>query len=301
MYYTPPPALTLADPSVSPPYLDSEQDQALMQRFLWELRDLSEVSGFPRFFSDHKALYDEIAAEARKEIGPVDPVARVESYLGIGLEVRCHYFLDPLYRNEYSSSFIVPYPDPRATPHAVTRPFEVYNLARYDLNPKGKDGRHTLFGPNAGFLWQELLFVFIDPSFYYFEAANVPDTKAFYGPEVAKCRTNDANCAKAYLVAALVARLSKAAYGETMKGPYGPAVKTDYVDALARRLEDYERQRDKYPTLWSFYPRLFSVYHELAFPGTPELALKLPPAGPLRKATDFFGPRFRESVGEPAR
>lgn len=37
-----------------------------------------------------------------------------------------------------------------------------------------------------------------------------------------------------------------------------------YIDALVDRLVEYEANRDRYPTLESFFPRLISVFAELS-------------------------------------
>jgi len=157
----------------------------------------------------------------------------------------------------------------------------------------GGEGR-PLFRPPVAVLWQEPLYVFIDPSFHFFEAVNVGDPSDLYGPEVARCRGERANCAKRYLVAAIVNRLSLAETGQAMSTETD-AVLGRFQAALSNRLEEYERRRDLYPTLWSFYPRLFGVFRELAFPGEPAVALRLP-AGKARKTTDFFSEKFRTAA-----
>ncbi|TFH64771.1 MAG: DUF4932 domain-containing protein, partial [Candidatus Zixiibacteriota bacterium] len=37
-----------------------------------------------------------------------------------------------------------------------------------------------------------------------------------------------------------------------------------YIEALCKKLEEYEKQRDKYPTLESFFPELISVFKQLS-------------------------------------
>jgi hypothetical protein len=289
LYYTPASALELKDPSSRPPYMIDGAERETMARFLEALRDFSERSDFPRFFRAHRSLYRGIEDAARRDLGPVDPVRRLEAYLGIGLESRCRYLLTPLYRNESLSSFIEPYPDPWARASEIKKPFEVYTITPYELS--GEEGvAHSDLGKPSGRLWQEPLYVFIDPSFYFFDAANAPDPTAFLRLDVPGCPPQAVNCAKALVVQALVDRLNSQAYGATSDP--GTGERARYVKALEARLEEYEGKRGEYPTLWSFYPRLFHVFRELKPGGAPEATLRLP-GGPVFKTTDFFGPAMR--------
>lgn len=289
LYLTPAPGLELKDPARIPPYMRDGAEGEALARFLGELRDFARKSDFPRFFHAHSALYENVEESARRGLAPVDPPAEIESYLGVKLASRCRYVLSPLYRNEALSAFIEPYPDPRARLGAVSRPFEVYTITPYSIS-EALESRTTPFEYPAGRLWQEPLYVFIDPSFYFFDKANAPDPEAFYRLSVPGCPAEAARCAKALVVQALVDRLNARAYGAAPAG--GTGERARYVAALSARLEEYESSRDRYPTLWSFYPRLFSVFRELKPRAAAEPPLRLP-GGPVRATTDFFGPAMR--------
>lgn len=289
LYYTSAPELALKVPSSRPPYLNDGAPKDILPRFLEALRDLSDKSDFPRFFRQHHPLYDRIEAAARGRLGAVDPVSRIEAYLGVGLESRCRYLLTPLYRNESLSSFIEPYPDPRARTGPLKEPFEVYTITPYDVSSAGEEPRTDLGRP-GGRLWQEPLYVFIDPSFYFFLAANAPDPASFFRLDVPGCPPQAVNCAKALVVQALVDRLNSGAYGAPANA--GDGERARFLRALEARLEEYERKRDVYPTLWSFYPRLFEVFRELSPDGSTAAPLRLP-GGRIAKTTDFFDPAMR--------
>lgn len=292
LYYTPAPALELRDPESRPPYMTAGAEREALGRFLDALRALSKRADFPRFFREHRRYYRGIEAAARRELGPVDPVKRIEAYLGIGLESRCRYLLTPLYRNEALSSFIEPYPDPWARTSPIANGFEVDTIVPYDAAAEA-NVPHSDLGKPSGRVWQEPLYVFIDPSFYFFDAANAPDPAAFFRLKVPGCPPQAVNCAKALVVQALVDRLDRRAYGAPPS--LGTGERARVVAALETRLEEYEAHRGLYPTLWTFYPRLFAVFGELSAPGAPAAPLRLP-GGPILKTTDFFEPPMRPAA-----
>ena len=148
---------------------------------------------------------------------------------------------------------------------------------------------YPVFDVPSAILWLEPLYVFIDPSFHHYEARYIREPERFYG-ETAGCRKNDINCLKAYAVAALVDRLSRRAW----KAPLLPSEGTPlahYSRALSTRLEEYESGKG---TLWEFYPRVFSVFAELAHPAAPVPTLAVP-GKPVDSAADFFDPSWRQA------
>ncbi len=269
IYYSPPPELALLDKTAYFHYLRGRGEREEMDRFLEELRAFSRAADFMGFFAENRDLYRKIEGKTRQAFAGLDPVAALESYLGMPLSSRVHYIQPLLY--ETNHNFIVPYPLPETAAGAES--FDVYTLGV-------KNGDY--------YFWNELLFVFIDPSFHYFDALNVPVKEEFYGPEVARCRRVAPDCAKSYVIDAIRYRLLKknrpsAARSFDLGNPY--------VRALAGRLEEYERRRDLYPTLWDFYPRLLSVFPERAFPSAPPAKLAAAVLPPIRKAADFFDPK----------
>lgn len=299
LYYTGPPALKLKDKAGDTPYVYEEAARDQAQRFLWELRDFAAVSGFDGFFEENRPFYRRVEAQAREELGRFDPVGLIEEYAGMGLVSRGHYLLSPLYVHSHQSSYIVPYPDPLGLTSAVPEGFEVYTLLPYVAREDRPAKAEAAFGMLSDSLWQEPLYVLVDPSFHYFEQWNLGDPVSFYGPAVAQCRVHDANCAKGYVVAALVDRLHRKAFGKPPRpDPSDPADTPErrrYVAALSKRLEEYEGRSPRSSSLWEFYPRLFSVFHELAFPGAAGPALSLPPAK-IENVSDFFDPGKRPAL-----
>lgn len=296
LYYTDPPALAQRDPDVTPPYMRDGDDQRLLQDFLEQLRAFAVKSRFQRFFDAHRALYASLEAGPRARFSTLDPAARIERYLGVGLKSDCLYVLALLYRNSFSSSFIEPYPDASAAPRPV-KSFSVYSVLPYLINGSTTDLH--LDGQLVGPVWQEPLYVFVDPSFYFFERANVEDPASFYGADLAACRQNSVNCVKSYLIEALVERLNLDAYGHRVLLVGSLDLKPKYLAELDRRLAEYEGDRKRWPTLWSFYPRLFSAFPELSGAKAKGKALRVPAPAPA-DASGFFAADWRASA-EPAK
>lgn len=294
LYFSAPPALRLTRGDLQLPYMEKEEDRAFTHRFLWELRDFAAESDFGGFFLEQRPYYRKIERAATGELGGLDPAAAVEQYLGISLDCRNHYILSPLYRAGQSSSFVLPYPDPATIADRPQTPFEVYTLLAWLPRPTDRvKSLHPVFSVPSVILWHELLYVFIDPSFHHYEARYIPDPATFYG-EAAGCRERAINCLKNITVAALSQRLSRRLWNASGYSRTNDAAATRYTQALATRLEEYEAGNG---TLWDFYPRLFSLFSELAHPGGPLPSLPAP-GRPVSSAGDFFDRRWRLAYRE---
>lgn len=293
LYFSAPPALKPARESLRLPYLDAETDKEIAHRFLWELRDFAAASDFSRFFREQRAFYRGIELAAAAELGGLDPVAAIERYLRVSLETRNHYILSPLYKAGALNSFILPYPDPVTLLERPTKPLEVYTLLAWVPAKADRSGaRHPVFDVPSAVLWQEPLYVYIDPSFHHYEARYIADPERFYG-EAAGCRERAVNCLKSAAVAALVDRLSRRAWGTSFL-PYEKNTELGRTaEAIAERLEEYEAGS---ATLWAFSPRLFSVFAERARPSAPAPALGVP-GSPIRSTSDFFDRGWRRDYG----
>lgn len=278
LYFTDPPELALKSSDADIHYINGEGEREQMHRLLWELRDFARASDFMAFFREQAPYYASLTAASRERVGAFDPASQIEALLGVGLSGRPHYIVAPLAPNE--RAFILPYPLPPA--QLGTREFEPYAISA---------------GKVRSFVWLEPLYSFIDPSFYYFEKLNVRDPREFFGPEMAACHAVSPQCTKDYLAAALARRLDARTGAprppDDPKDPSLSARQRRYVKALSERLDEYERDRERYPTLWSFYPRLMSVYYELAHDGrAPARPLRVPASPAVRAVADFFDPKI---------
>lgn len=284
IYCSNPPELALKDRNADIHFVNGPGEAEEMQRFLHELRSFARASDFKGFFRDNRAFYAKLEESARASFGVHDPVAEIESYLGLSLSSRSHYILMP--RHAVTHAFIVPYPLPPANMGAES--FDAYTMSP-DLATEGF----------ASVVWPEPLFVFIDPSFYYFEKLNIPDPANFYGAAFARCRLASPDCVKHFAVSAIIEHLDRSAKPPAALGNSQNAAATPegrLVKALSDRLDEYDAHRDLYPTLWHFYPRWFSVYEELAFPRRVPRKLAVPDEPKIKSAADFFNPAVAESL-----
>ena len=293
LYYSRPPGLKPERPALRLPYIDAEADKELLHRFLWELRDFSSVSGFAAFFEEQRPFYRGIERAASAELGKLDPAAAIEDYLRVSLETSNRYILSPLYRAYDLNSFILPYPDPVTLLERPQAPLEVYTLLTWVPDKAKRSGAgYSVFDVPAAVLWQEPLYVYIDPSFHHYEARYIPEPEKFYGPS-AGCRERAVNCLKSAAVAGLVDRLSRRAWGTSFLPQEKNTDLARSAQAIAARLEEFEAGGG---TIWEFSPRLFSVFAEMARPSQPPPALAVPDQ-PIRSTSDFFDRRWRRDYG----
>lgn len=269
-YYTDPPELARADPAHEPPYLSDEAAAARFQKTLRALRAFSEDARFREFFESRRADYARAAEAARRELGVDDPLERVERYLGLSLECRARWIVSPLYVPARRGSFIIPYPDPATLPAPGEEPFRVVTLLAYAPGARAA-GTHVTQRHRAA-LWQEPLFVFVDPAMAAFDRSLGARASAFYGAGPSSCRRRDADCVKSWVVQALSRRLDVQAFGRASAGPDGGDPERErWVARLDARLEEYERDRARWPTLWDFWPRLMAVFAEAEGRAVPAL------------------------------
>jgi hypothetical protein len=284
LYYGAPPELARRATRDAPPYLQDPDDSARFDALLTDLRDFAKKSKFSDFYAEHRKDYARVAAAAAAEYGTSDPTAVLEKYVGMPLDSRARWYVSPLYVPSHRNAYISPYPDPRTSPDPGPEPFEVTTLVAY-VTGQGPAGEVVTQRHRAA-LWQEPLFVLMDPALRAFDAARGGDLAGYYGAAVAECRGNNGpDCAENWIIAALCARLDVAAFGATTNMPDGRDPRREaYAAALAARLEEYEGDRKRWPTLWDFFPRLMSVFPEKA-------GLKAPPAPKLpklRSVKDLF-------------
>ena len=278
LYYSAPPEIALVNPASAVPHWSSPGAGQKIGDFLAELRRFAHDAEFMKFYRENKEFYAGLSSSARKKLDPANPVAALEAYLGIGLSSRIHYNLMLSYGERHA--WIIPYPLPYpGSDNEGAKKLDVYS----NIKITGPDDFQIP-------VWNEIVYVFLDPSFYYFEKMNIPDPSSYYGPKFTACRSAYSNCTKDYVSAAIISRLRKE------DAPSDPV-----VAALARRLAEYEGDRARYPTLWTFYPRLFSVFHELSFSGTPAAGLSVPADPKIRNATDLFDPAVTQKLLRPGR
>ncbi len=280
LYFTDPPELATR-PGKKPPHPRDAAEAARWRSLLAALRDFAKKSDFMRFYAERRSDYKRVGAAVAAQFGVKDPLDAVQRYVGLPLQTDARWIVSPLFVPGGRDADIMPYPDPSALPDPGKEDFEATTLV-----PAQESSATPRSRPE---LWREPLSVFLGPALSAFDEARGGAPGAYYGPTVAACRVRGSDCAKDWLAAALSARLDAAAFGASA-GPRdtGDARRDEYAAALAERLEEYEKDRRKWRTLWDFMPRLMSVFPEKAGLKT-DSAPSLPP---VKRVKDLF-PAFR--------
>jgi hypothetical protein len=228
-----------------------------LEAFVAALRDFARESDFMQFYTEHTGFYQEIAAGVEALVNPGD-LALLEEYYGM----RQHSYniiLVPLF---HAGGF-----GPRLAREDGT--FDVYSIN----GPHTLDGDLLTFGSPEDFrqlIWHEFSHSFINP---LVEQAweEIKPYSGLYAPIEKKMRKQAyeewQSAVNEHLIRAITARLAAREFGPEAGRR---ALETDrrlgfrYIDALADRLVEYEANRDRYPTLESFIPRLLAVFAELS-------------------------------------
>lgn len=229
LFYSPPPELALLDEKADVPVLRDKKSREKFEKVLGRMRDFARDSRFAGFFAEKSGFYSGVEARSREAFGTLDPAAELEAYVGMPLASRVHY-VRPLL-DDAAPNYVIPYPLPHAAPDAES--FDVYTVC-------------PAYEAGSLCAWIESVWVFVDPAVYTWERLG---GRALSQKE------------KSAVAEAIIARLSKRS-GLDAGYKYSPE-----VAALAARLEEYEKDRKRWPTLWSFLPSLL---------GEPERSL--PPA-----------------------
>jgi len=292
LHFGPPPALE--------PKADVEEDllrrgasREDLARLADALRDFSKKADVTGFLAKHAAEFDSLAAEVKKEMAGVD-VAMLERYFG---EARAgyHVVLAPLLHHGGFG------------PRVRTRDggWEIYSVG----GPHGaKDGRPT-FGTADDFrylVWHEFSHSFVNPIVEAngeavdacgaaFEPLRAAMMQQAYGTWL--------NCVQEHVVRACTVRFAFREQGEKA-GAKALADELsrrfDHVEALAKKLETYEKQRDRYPTLASFFPELVLVLRAAADEATAD-SKAAAESGPARRAPRVVAtlPRAGDDAVDP--
>jgi len=226
-------------------------------RFVEELKDFSKQTDFMTFFQEHTAFYQTTVRSIEENLLDLDFVGVLEEYYGQS-QHSYNIVPAPLFNGNYG---------PRISREDGT--FDIFNI----VSPRQiKDGI-LYFGSKDNFehlAWHEFSHSFVNPlgekhreelAKYasLFEPIRSKMTANAYG--------NWLTAVNEHVVRAVTTRLNhlhkskedgeRVILGEKI---YGFA----YVEALCKKLEHYEENRDRYPTFTSFYSQLVKTFKELS-------------------------------------
>ncbi len=256
LYLSDPPALEEIQPIPAHIY-HAFRGRENFTRFIQALRDFARQTHFNRFFARKGKFYLQIEEELRGNIANSDPIDAVENYFGTR-QISYHLIIGPLLHHGGFGPHI-------GRPGG---PYDVYTL----LGPTSSVRGVPEYGPRDQLLqiiWHEFSHAFVNSlcTAYY---DSLMTHSELFTPLVEPMNrigyTRWLDCANEHLIRAITARLAHHHLGpevgrQTLREESGRGFR--YIHALAERLEEYEVQRDTYPTFADFFPHLIEVFADI--------------------------------------
>jgi hypothetical protein len=273
MYHSSPPELEALGP-IPVRTLRYSGGSENFEKFMAAMRDFAVTTNFMAFFDAHRAYYDSVAAPVRNLVADHNYVTALEEYCG----VRQHSYTIVLGllqagNNNYG---------PRGP--ASDGSLDVYYVAGVSKIESGL----PFFAVNDQLeymAWHEFGHSFTNPMVIAHIDEIAPYSSLFQPISAMMKQIHYPDwetCVAEHVVRAISVRLNYLKNGQEAGSravQYDRSKGFAYIEALCTKLEEYEKQRDKYPTLESFCPELTGVFKQLS-----EANL-----GPDFYVTPFFG------------
>ncbi len=228
-----------------------------LKEFVDTLRDFAEQSRFVAFFRSQRDFYQRIVDNAHTAIQDADYVGPLENYYGIK-QHSYNIILVPLFVGGFG--------------HRLDRAdgtCDIYNIC----GPISIENELPVFGTADSFrdlAWHEFGHSFVNPGMEKFRN-EIAKYSSLFDPIADRMKQQAygtwETCVNEHLVRAVSTRLifrymGKEAAEQALQ--YNKTKGFFYVEALCKRLEQYENQRDKYRTFTDFFPELIRVFKELS-------------------------------------
>jgi len=226
--------------------------------FVQALRAFARETNFTAFFNAHKGTYRAIVLNAKKELKGADWIGSLEDYYGTK-QASYNIILVPLF---HPGGF-----GPRL--ERTDGKYDIFNIG----GPMDARDGWPVFGTKESFkqlAWHEFGHSFANLLGEKYDK-ELQKCSSLFDPIEPKMREQAygrwLTCVNEHVVRAVKIRLAVADQGKD--GSEGlidgeRAKGFAYIKALCRKLEEYEKQRDKYPTFESFYPELVAVFKSLS-------------------------------------
>lgn len=257
LHYSPPPEMELNVPLAADrvtrgiPARDGET-------FVSSLRKFSQESGWRGLFAENRALYEKLIAAATDSLRGGIPVDPINEYFGTPADSYT-VILMPLSSNARG---VVRLP-------AAGSSSDIYSLVGYS----GVRGGSPIFSPDQslrGIIMRQFFHAHVDSLAARFRArveqfqplydriANGMEKQGYQSWETA---LNE------HVVRAVVIRMVSRLEGKEVAARMLEVERLEgfaYIEPMLWKLEEYERDRDRYPTFAEFYPRFLDVLLELS-------------------------------------
>jgi hypothetical protein len=230
-----------------------------LEKLIAALRDFATVTEFMTFFDAHQAYYDSITAAVQKVTAGEDYVSQLEDYCG----VQQHSYtiiLALLQSARHSYGPRVPAPDGSQDVYFIGGPGRIQGGLPYFGD---KDNLEDI-------TWHEFGHSFVNP-LVDSNATQIMQYSALLKPIYSTMKQQAygdwKTCATEHILRAVNARMTYRKNGQEAGDrviQYNRSNAFAYIEALCKKLEEYEKQRDKYPTLKRFFPELIGVFKQLS-------------------------------------
>ncbi len=256
LYLSPPPELAITLPFTE--YLITRAGGKIkLMRFIEQLKDFAEKSHFMAFFEAHKEFYEKNINSVKNNFKDIDFIGVLEGYYG-QKQHSYNIILAPIFSGNYG---------PRISRKDGT--YDIFNI----VSPRQiKDGI-LYFGSKDNFehlAWHEFSHSFVNPLGEK-RREELEKYASLFGPIRSKMTAsaygNWLTAVNEHVVRAVTTRLNYLHKGNEDGDCVLLGEKTNgfaYVEALCKKLENYEKNRDRYPTFTSFYPQLVKTFRELS-------------------------------------
>ena len=228
-----------------------------LEDFISELRDFATETDFMTFYRANRGSLQHMVQRVSEKTRKTDYVTVLEDYYGTE-QHGYHVVLAPLFRGSYG---------PR-----LRRPDGTHNIYSI-IEPTGLKDGVPLFstGENLRYLvWHEFGHSFVNPLATE-HITEIEKYSSLFKPLADRMKKQAYGtwkiCVNEHIVRAVHVRLTRRKVGKAAAESMLQREKARgfaYVPALCERLEEYEANRDKYPTFKSFYPRLINVFKTLS-------------------------------------
>jgi hypothetical protein len=219
-----------------------------VEAWLAGLRSLSAKADLPGLYAARRAELDALAEPFRKSAEDMKVVARIEAYAGRPVDSDYRVTVSPFFDEERMLDSVWRRPDGTRELHTVVGASAGRRHGSYYFQERF---------PSA--LWHQLSHGYWDERV---EAAR-DDLATRTDGRKDPCFGAWEQCVKENLVRAVTARLMEQAGGPRAAKRFlynGDEDLYPLMPRLIERLKEYEANRDKYPTLDAFLPRLFDVF-----------------------------------------
>jgi hypothetical protein len=256
LYLSDPPDLNTQVPFTA--YLNRRAGgEKRLNRFVSSVRDFADQTQFMTFFKSHQETYRQIVADVRMKMAGVDYVGTLENYYGMKHH-SYNIILVPLFVGGFG-----------ARVERTDGDCDIYNIC----GPINVENDLPVFGTVESFrdlAWHEFGHSFVVPTMNKLHSS-IAKYSSLYAPISDRMKKQAYGtwevCVNEHLVRAVAARLAYHQIGKEAAEKTLLYEKTRgffYVEALCKRLEKYENERNKYRTFADFSPELAGVFKELS-------------------------------------